>query len=297
MEAMRSSSSSALKLVRVLASLACFSLAAISQAALAGDESSFEDEHIFGFTEGADIGRKGEMEIESTFTSRFGKGGHYHALENETALRYGVADGVRTSLGLLADTHVVRGVPGLPDLRATNFNGFSSETRWQILSSHQAPFGLTLSLDPQWRRIDEVSGEPATTYEIPATLLVDTEIIANMLFGAANLTYSPSLARMNGSWQRDSALEVSAAISGAIRPGVFVGAELRHLSTYEGAFLNRDEAQTLFAGPSLFVQLRGGFTVKAAWSTRLWGTNSAAGSLNSVTFERNQVRAQIVKTF
>jgi hypothetical protein len=41
-------------------------------------------------------------------------------------------------------------------------------------------------------------------------------------------------------WERQSGLEVSAAISGVIAPGVLLGAEVRQLSAFECMFLNRE---------------------------------------------------------
>jgi hypothetical protein len=67
-----------------------------------GEKRPFDTEHIFGFTEGADIDVKGEIEVESTFTSRFGRPGQYGVLENETAARYVFAEGFRASIGLLS---------------------------------------------------------------------------------------------------------------------------------------------------------------------------------------------------
>lgn len=180
------------------------------------EKPSFETEHIFGFTEGADVGFKGDVEVESTFTNRFGKRGHYSALEGETAFRYVFADGLRTSLGVLSDFHSIHGVSDLRDVTSVNFNGFSSETRWQALERSTAPFGLSLSLNPQWRRVDEISGGFATTYAVPATVLIDAVILPAKLFTAVNITYAPSVSRMSGVWERQSEVEVSAAISGAV---------------------------------------------------------------------------------
>jgi hypothetical protein len=98
-----------------------------------GEKQSFDNEHIFGFTEGADVGKKGESELESTFTSRFGRPGEYGVLENETAARYVFAEGLRASIGLLSEFHRVRGVPDLQDNTSLNFNGISGELRWQLL--------------------------------------------------------------------------------------------------------------------------------------------------------------------
>ena len=40
-----------------------------------------------------------------------------------------------------------------------------------------------------------------------------------------------------------SGLEVSAAISGVVAPGVLVGAEVRSVAVYRGLFLNREEGR------------------------------------------------------
>ena len=104
-----------------------------------------------------------------------------------------------------------------------------------------------------------------------------------------NVTYAPSIERMIGLWERKRGLEVSAAISAVIAPGVLLGAEVRHLSAFEGLFLNREDGHPLYVGPSLFLKLPGDHIAKFVWSAR----SSGAGE----RFERNQVRAQLVKSF
>ena len=52
----------------------------LSSLALAQEEqagSTVDSEHIFGFTEGADIGDKGESELESITIGRLGKQGYF----------------------------------------------------------------------------------------------------------------------------------------------------------------------------------------------------------------------------
>jgi hypothetical protein len=96
---------------------------------------TIDTEHIFGFAEGADIGAQGDRELEITATGLAGKPGQYAGILNETAFRYGVADGFRASIGALSDYHAVAGVPGLADLHSLNvFGGVSSEFRWQFLN-------------------------------------------------------------------------------------------------------------------------------------------------------------------
>src|ERR1041385_5035799 len=80
-----------------------------------------DTEHIFGFTEGTDIGEKGEKEIENTFTARFKKrAGTYFAGENEIAFLYNPADTWRVSASGFMDNHHVLGVPDLPDRSGLN---------------------------------------------------------------------------------------------------------------------------------------------------------------------------------
>jgi hypothetical protein len=263
------------------------------------ERATVDTEHIFGFAEGADVGAKGGREIETTFTSRFGKPGSYHALEGETAFRYVFADGLRASLGVLSDFHGIHGVPGLPDTTSLVFNGLSSELRWQAIERGNAsPLALSFTFNPQWRRVDDLSGVRAETYALPVGVLLDMAIVPDALYGALNVTYTPSVAQLSGSWDQQSALEVSTAIAGAVKPGIFVGAEVRHVSAYQGSFLNRKQGEAFFAGPTLFVELPYHIIFKAVWSAQVAGkANGASGALDLVNFERNQVRMQLVKSF
>ena len=102
-------------------------------------------------------------------------------------------------------------------------------------------------------------------------------------------SYAPSVERMIGLWERQSGLEVSAAICAVIAPGILLGAEARHLSAYEGLFQNREHGQALYIGPSLFLKLPDDLIAKFVWSARVSGAGER--------FERNQVRAQLVKSF
>src|SRR5436189_107021 len=93
----------------LLAVMAVLVLPGIGQADAVRGPPGIDTEHIFGFTEGADIGDKGEKELESTATGRFGKRGSFAALTSETAFRYGVAEGFRASMGTLFDYHRIIG--------------------------------------------------------------------------------------------------------------------------------------------------------------------------------------------
>jgi hypothetical protein len=254
--------------------------------------ASIDTEHIFGFTEGADVGEKGQRELENTLTGLFGKPGSYAALRNETAFRYGIVDGLRLGLGVTADQHVIRGVPSLDDRAAFAFSGVMGELRWQVLRLDRAPLGLALSMAPQWQRIDELTGQQTESYSLPLTLLADIAPIAETLFAALNLTVAPTYTRLGDGSQRETPMEASVAGAFALAPGLFLGAEVRHLNHNQQGFLT---GHALFVGPSLYVSLSKTVAVKVAWSVQI--PDETTGTLDLVNYERNQVRLQLVKGF
>jgi hypothetical protein len=272
---------------RTLVILAALLSAAQAHEAARGD---VDTEHIFGFTEGSDIGAKGEKELESTFTGRFGKPGHFAAIENDTAFRYGVSDAFRASFGITSTYHRIGGVPDLDDRNAFNFGGVSGEFRWRLLERGTSPIGLTLSFSPQWRRVDEISGAPVQSLTLPVALLADMALIPDKLFAAFNVIFSPSVTRADGAWEQENQLEISAALSLAIGPSVFIGAEVRHLTRNDEGFLS---GHALFVGPSLFAKVSETFSLKAAWSAQI--PDESTRALDLVRFERHQVRVLLVK--
>jgi hypothetical protein len=157
----------------------------------AASTSYFDSEHIFGFAEGSDIGAKGELEIESVTIGSFGAHGSYSNIDNETSLRYGVTNELRLSIGTLTDYFNIH-VPALGDRSAPDFSGIITEVRWHILDWRTSPFGMTLSLNPFWRRADPTSGQSHGNYAFPVTLLVDSEVIPEKFFTVLNLIYHPS---------------------------------------------------------------------------------------------------------
>jgi|FEC22Drversion2_1045045.scaffolds.fasta_scaffold01253_4 hypothetical protein len=251
-----------------------------------------DTEHIFGFTEGSDIGPKGEVELESTTVGRFGKVGDYSAIQNETAVRYGIADGLRISVGALFDYHSIANVPDVDDYAGFNFAGLTADARWQVLTRDNSPVGLTLSASPQWRRVDDHSGQPVESYSIAAGILADAMLVPNTTYAALNVFAAPTFTGTAGAWQQEAPLEASAAVAHAIAPGIFLGGEVRHLShNHNGLF----SGHALFVGPSLFVKMSETMAVKAAWSIQI--PDETTGGLDLANYERHQVLLLLVKGF
>jgi hypothetical protein len=253
---------------------------------------SIDTEHIFGFTEGADVGEMGQRELENTFTGLFGKPGNYAALRNETAFRYDIADGLRLSLGVTFDYHSIRGAPNLDDHTGFGFSGVTGELRWQVLRLDCAPLEVALSMAPQWQRSDDMTGQQTESYSLPLTLVADIQPVAATLFAALNLTVAPNYTRLDDGWQRETRMEASVAEALALAPGLFLGAEVRHLNHNRQGFLT---GHALYVGPSLYVNLPEGLAVKVAWSIQV--PDETTGTLDLVNYEGNQVRLQLVKGF
>jgi hypothetical protein len=256
---------------------------------------SIDTEHIFGFTEGSDVGAKGEAEVENTAVLRLGKMTGYSAAGNETAYKYVIADRFRVSISSLFDYHSIEDVPGFQDRNTFGFAGLTSELRWQLLDHDKAPAGMTLSLTPQWHRIDELSGANLEGYALQASILIDRVLIPNKFFAALNLTYAPGITRTIEGWQHNSAMEISVAASYGVTPEVFLGAEIRHLSgdsfTQQGLFA----AHGLYIGPSACFKLSDTTSLKFAWSVQI--PDETTSRLDLRDFEHHQVLGQFVKSF
>lgn len=255
-------------------------------------QEEFDTEHIFGFTEGTDIGEKGEKELESTNEALFGKPGRYVAIGNETAFRYVIVDSFRVSLGGLFDYHDIHDVRGFADRNAFDFAGISSEFRWHPVERTETSPGVTLSFAPQWLCVDDISGATEESYAVSMELLLDGAPIPRKLFWAFNGDYEPSITRVSGGWEHSNFLELSIATAYAVTPSLLFGAEIRHLSAgAQGLF----SAQALFAGPSVYYKLTDTVAIKAALSIQV--PDETTHRLDLVSFERYEALLQLVKGF
>ena len=202
--------------------IATILLAATAAGALAGDDDDrngrkqsglkVDTEHIFGFTEGADIGDVGDKEIEKETSVGFGKRmGLYAASSTLLDFKYVPLPGVLISPGLLLSYHGIAGVPGFDDRQQIGFQGLSFEMKYQLLDRNHAQFGLTLFAQPRWTRIDEANGERVSQFSSEFTLALDKEILPQRLFGAFNLIYEPEISRSHETGGRSGGTTISSS--------------------------------------------------------------------------------------
>jgi hypothetical protein len=260
-----------------------------------------DTEHMFGFTEGSDIGEAGEKELETDSTGRFGKlGGSYNNVATALEAKYSFSDSFRLSALTTVAYYDITGVNGIDDRRRGALQSVSFDARFRLFDREHAPFGLTLSVEPHWGFADEVSGEPADQQRAEFRVLADRELIPGRLFAALNVVYEPEQTRLRASGEtlRESALGIGAALAMQVMPNVFVGAEARSLRHYEGLGLNDFAGQALYIGPTFYATFGERYFVSAAWNVQVWGAVAgSSGALDLVNFERHQVKLRAGVSF
>jgi hypothetical protein len=102
-----------------------------------------DTEHMFGFTEGSDIGAKGERELETDSTGRFGRlGGSYNNAATALEAKYSLSDRFRLSAVATVAYYDISGVNGLDDRRNGALQSVSFDARYRLFDREHAPFGL-----------------------------------------------------------------------------------------------------------------------------------------------------------
>jgi hypothetical protein len=256
-----------------------------------------DTEHIFGFTEGGDIGEVGDKEIEKETSAHFGKRtGLYTASSSLFGFKYVPAEGLLTSPGVLVSYHGISSVPGQEDRQQIALQGLLFELKYLLLDRERAPFGLTLFAQPRWTRIDETSGERVSQFGSEFTVAFDKEIVTDRVFGAINLIYEPEVSRSaeSGEQEKESTLGVSGAISAQLLPGFLIGGEARYLRSHEGLVPNALKGEALFLGPTLYTRLSPSTFMSVAWNAQVAGRAAGEpGKLDLTNFERHQVRLRL----
>jgi hypothetical protein len=265
------------------------------------DKSDVDSEHLFGFTEGSDIGERGEKEFEADSTGRFGRqGGSYSVLSTAFEGKYTPTDYFRIAGNLTAAAYGLNGVLGFDDRRFVTVQEVALDFRYRMFDREKVPFGLTFALEPHRGFADEASGAPADRYGGKFAVAVDTEIVPKAIFAAVNLLYDAEGTRRHGDGtvERESTLGASAAIAAQVRSGLFWGAEVRYLRLYDGLAFGSFTGEALYAGPTFYAKLAGAWWLSAAWNVQIaGGKNGLLTSLDLADFDRHQAKLRLGFTF
>ena len=144
---------------------------------------------MFGFTDGCDIGNEGEKAFEYEATGSFRKrGGRYAAIEHEFEFEQVLTQNFAYELSAHAITHSIGNVEGLDDRNSTQFSGASAKLRYLIIGRGPgSPFGLTVSAEPEWSRVDGTDGTGTRSLFVQRQASSpDPRLITNRLYAAIN---------------------------------------------------------------------------------------------------------------
>jgi hypothetical protein len=263
--------------------------------------AAVDTEHLFGFTEGSDIDDPGEKLIETDSSGRFGKGsGTYRNASTEFELKYTLTDYFRVTAAPAFGYYGIAGVNGLGDRQQSVVQGLSFDARFRLLDRTRAPFGMTISISPQWGFVDDTSGAPADQVGVEILAIADRELVPDWMFGALNISYAPATTRLRatGATAHESTLGTSAGLSLQVAPNVFIGGEVRYLTRCDGLGLDALSGQALYLGPALYVKLNDRAFLSAGWNVQVWGgATGMPGALDLTNFERRQAKLRFGISF
>jgi hypothetical protein len=266
--------------------------------ALDGDYR-IETEHMFGFTQGSDIGRPDESEIEISTTARLGRSGiAYNVLSTAVEYKYPLSGAFRINGTATISHYGISAVDGLDNRDQLVVDNVALELDYRFLDRRQAPFGLTLIAVPFFGFVDGSSGAAADQYGSEFVLAADRALIPDRLFAAVNLVYAAARSRdhASGVISDSSSFAFQFGATTRLAPWLYVGAEARYLRACTGIGLDALSGQAVYVGPSLYAPMTRGVTLSAAWNLQAWGQASdGGGAFDLVNFERHQavVRVEI----
>ncbi len=281
-----------------LAVLLAAPFAARAQEAPADHYYDLETKYIFGFTNGTDIGAEGERELEVETTAAFvRRGGQYNAFEQEFEWEQTPSQFWTYEASVHFLSQQINGVPGLKNYDGTNFSGLSFKPKYLIIGRGPGdPFGVSISVQPEWERVDGTSGQQTETFSLETVLAVDTELIPNRAYGAINLIYGPEIGRVlrDPAWSRASTYGATAAAAYRVSPKVTLGGEIQYYRAYDSYNIQDFTGYALYLGPTLHIQFTPKIFLAGAWSMEVAGhAAGGTGRLDLTDFERQVANLKV----
>src|SRR5262245_53290190 len=108
-----------------------------------------DSEHMFGFTEGTDIGSPFQPEAEIEVVGHAGRAsGYYSALSATASLKYPLSESLRLAPAITFTRFDISGVPDFEDRNVIALERLGLELRWRAFDRDTALFGLTFVASP-----------------------------------------------------------------------------------------------------------------------------------------------------
>ena len=262
-------------------------------------------EDIFGFSSNAETGSRGDKGAGLETVGRFAKrDGRYFALGPKYFTGYTFADNWWVGISAFGELHRIKNVSVQPvNLSRRHFDGASIEIMHRLIARTAAnPFGLSVSFEPRWGRVDGGSGLVATSTSGEFKLFADAEIIPGKVFWAANANWAPGVQKdptLQTTWVRSSSTNLSTAIAFAVGNEATLGAEIRYQSQFNKLLPRSLAGHALFVGPTAMVHLTDDVSLNGTFSMQVAGAAKATPDkrLDLDNFERRNFRVALQAAF
>lgn len=255
-------------------------------------------DHLFAFNAGTDMDEPGSKELAASFDGRFGRsGGAYKAIKSELSFQYQATHDLQLKLKLKLKAagafHHVKNVPDMDDRNSAAFSGMAIGLTYRLLDRATHGFGLAVSANPYWTRVDDDTGEPANGFGSDFRIAGDMELVPRLLVGVANVSFEPetSKSKIDGKWSRQSKLGFSGGLMAKLSGNLLAGLEARYLRRYDALNLGAFAAAAVFVGPTVSITLAENKWLTFGWSAQVIGrANGEDGALDLSNFDRYQAR-------
>ena len=288
-------SSATIKGVRLRLEIGLLAIIAVLRAPAV--RADVDSEHMFGFTEGTDIGTPFQAEGEIEMVGRAGRtAGSYSAVSATASLKYPLSQSFRLAPSITFTRFDISGVPDFENRNAIAFERLALEFRWRPFDRETSLFGLTFVATPFVGFVDAVTGAPGDSWGGNFIAAVDRALIPDRLFAALNLSYGLGRTRdyASGLIIDGSGLGLNAAATARVLDWLYLGGEVRYLRAFDGLAFDNLAGQALYLGPTFYIALGQGASLSGAWNIQAWGqTTGLDAGLDLVLFERQMFKLRL----
>ena len=138
----------------------------------------------------------------------------------------------------------------------STFGGLFGEIRYLLLDrGPSSPLAITLSMEPNWRRSDETTGQRVTNFELEFKVNADLELIQEPALSRQPICSTnrrrPTIRIISGrAGRRNRPAACPVPCLTALSLPVFVGAEVWYLRHYDGIWFNTYTGDAVYLGPT-----------------------------------------------
>lgn len=267
-------------------------------------------DEIFGFSAGTDTGDKGDRGFANELNGFHGKRfGSYTALSNKMEFSATPADNLwlaasafvaNNYINNVAGDHSIHGGTGIPNINKTQFEGFSAEAQYRLITrSASNPFAFAVAIEPFRSWIDLATGQRSDSYGAAFKLLADAVIVPDRIYWAVNAIWAPVRSQDiedRSVWLSTSGASLQTAVAFQLSKSLFIGAEWRHLAAYDGTWFDGRVGYANYFGPTFLWKITDKIAFNTTWQPQISGRSIDNPTLryDLDNFERAQFRFKLV---